>query len=80
MDYNEKNAQYEKAVMIKQGFNNYMYIAADKDGVVDGQHAVDGNFYQTENDYTILVYYRENGQRYDKVIGIGQANSQNIIN
>jgi len=80
MDYNEKTAQYEKAVMIKQGFNNYMYITADKNGVVDGEHAVDGNFYQTENDYTILVYYRENGERYDKVIGIGQANSQNIIN
>jgi hypothetical protein len=80
MDYNAETATYEKAVMIKQGFNNYMYIAADKNGKVDGEHAVDGNFYQTQNDYTILVYYRENSERYDRVIGIGSANSENIIN
>lgn len=80
MDYNEKTALYEKAIMIKQGFNNYQYIVADKNGRVDGEHAIDGNFYQTENDYTILVYYRENNDRYDRVIGIGNANSENITN
>lgn len=80
MDYNEKTQLYEKAVMVKQGFNNYMYTVADKNGKVDGEHAIDGNFYQTQNDYTILVYYRENNDRYDKVIGIGQADSVNIIN
>jgi hypothetical protein len=80
MDYNEKTSMYEKAVMIKQGFNNYMYVVADKNGKVDGEHAIDGNFYQTQNDYTILIYYRENNDRYDRVIGIGQADSVNIIN
>lgn len=80
MDYNEKSGMYEKAVMIKQGFNNYMYTVADKNGKPDGKNAIDGNFYQTENDYTILVYYRENNDRYDRVIGIGKANSVNIIN
>ncbi len=80
MDYNEETAMYEKAIMIKQGFTNYMYVAADKRGVVNEKDAVDGNFYQTENDYTILVYYRRNSERYDRVIGIGSANSENIIN
>jgi hypothetical protein len=80
MEYNEKTSMYEKAVMIKQGFNNFMYITADKKGVVDGKNAVDGNFYQTENDYNIFIYYRENNQRYDRVIGRGSANSENIIN
>ncbi|RDI08245.1 DUF5103 domain-containing protein [Flavobacterium sp. AG291] len=80
MDYNEKTKLYEKAVMMKQGFNNYMYISTDKNGKVDGKNAVDGNFYQTENEYTILVYYRENNDRYDKVIGVGTANSTDIIN
>jgi hypothetical protein len=80
MEYNEKTATYEKAIMIKQGFNNFMYIAVDKNGRVDGKNAVDGNFYQTENDYDIFVYYRRNNERYDRVIGRGTANSQNIIN
>lgn len=80
MDYNAETATYEKAVMIKQGFNNFMYIVADKNGRVDGENAPDGNFYQTENDYMVLVYYRENNERYDRVIGVGRANSEDIIN
>ncbi|MGQ3088799.1 type IX secretion system plug protein, partial [Flavobacterium sp.] len=80
MEYNEKTKLYEKAIMMKQGFNNFQYIIADKSGKVNGKDAVDGNFYQTENDYNIFVYYRENNERYDRVIGRGSANSENIIN
>ncbi len=80
LEFNEKSGLYEKAVMIKQGFNNFMYTIADKNGRIDGENAVDGNYYQTENDYSVLVYYRETGQRYDRVIGMGKANSENIIN
>jgi hypothetical protein len=80
MDYNEKTATYEKAIMVKQGFTNFMYIIADKNGKINGKDAVDGNYYQTENDYTILVYYRENNERYDRVIGMGKNNSENITN
>jgi hypothetical protein len=80
MDYNAEKGMYEKAIMIKQGFTNYMYTTYDAKGKVDGKNAVDGNYYQTENDYHVLVYYRENNERYDRVIGIGYANSENIIN
>lgn len=80
MDYNPKKGIYEKAIMIKQGFTNYQYVIANKDGKIDSEQAIDGNYYQTENNYSILVYYRENGQRYDRIIGKGDANSENIIN
>lgn len=80
MDFNEKTGLYEKAVMMKQGFNNFGYFMVDKAGRLDEQNAIDGNYYQTVNDYTILVYYRMNSDRYDRVIGIGSASSENIIN
>ena len=80
MDYNEKKGIYEKAILIKQGFTNYNYIIADSKGVIDSENAIDGNFYQTENEYNVLVYYRENTGRYDRIIGKGTANSLNIIN
>jgi len=80
MDYNPKTGIYEKAILIKQGFTNFKYIIADDKGVIDDENAIDGNFYQTENDYTILVYYKESIGRYDRVIGKGTANSLNIIN
>lgn len=80
MDYNAEKGIYEKAVMIKQGFTNFQYTVADKKGIIDYENAIDGNFYQTENEYTILVYYRESTDRYEKVIGKGNASSLNIIN
>lgn len=80
MDYNADRGIYEKAIMIKQGFTNYMYTMTDAKGKVDEANAVDGNYYQTENDYHVLVYYRQNNERYDRVIGMGYANSENIIN
>ncbi len=80
MDYNEAKATYEKAIMIKQGFTNFKYVIADKYGKIDEENAIDGNFYQTENNYFAIVYYKENNARYDRVIGKGIATSINIIN
>ncbi len=80
MDYNAEKAIYEKAIMIKQGFVNYQFVIADKNGKIDHENAIDGNFFQTENNYSILVYYRENGQRFDKIIGKGDASSIDITN
>jgi len=80
MDYNTDKGVFEKAIMIKQGFTNFQYTVADKKGVIDYENAIDGNFYQTENEYTILVYYKEASDRYQRVIGKGNANSINIVN
>lgn len=80
MEYNAKENVYEKAVLVKQGFTNFMYIVTGKNGAVDGESAPDGNYYQTENQYDVFVYYRMNNERYDRVIGHGIANSQDIIN
>jgi len=80
MEYNEKKGVFEKAMMIKQGFTNYKYVLADSNGKIDEENAIDGNFYQTENNYFAIIYYRENNQRYDRVIGKGVATSTDIIN
>ncbi|HEY1193450.1 DUF5103 domain-containing protein [Flavobacterium sp.] len=80
MDYNTDKGVFEKAIMIKQGFTNFQYTVADKKGNIDYENAIDGNFYQTENEYTILVYYKEATDRYQRVIGKGNANSINIVN
>ncbi len=79
MDYNPDKGIYEKAIMIKQGFTNYQFVVAGAKGV-DFQNAVDGNFYQTENNYFVYVYYRATNDRYDRIIGRGQANSEDITN
>lgn len=80
MEYNQEKGIYEKAIMIKQGFTNYQYVVADENKKIDHENAIDGNFSQTENNYFAIIYYRENNQRYDRIIGKGVANSVDITN
>jgi Domain of unknown function (DUF5103) len=80
MDYNKTKGVFEKAILIKQGFVNYRYTKLDDQNQVREKDNIDGNFFQTENDYTALVYYRANGERYDRIVGKGNCNSVNIIN
>lgn len=80
MTYNVDKGVFEKALLIKQGFFNYKYSLVNNAGKIDYTNAVDGNFFETENIYTTFVYYRSNTDRFDRIIGKGQANSTNIIN
>lgn len=80
LEYNKNSGLYEKAILLKQGFTNYQYVVTDKSGNIDNQNAIDGNFFQTENNYTAIVYYRGNNERYDRVIGIANTNSEVIKN
>ncbi|MEP3207731.1 MAG: DUF5103 domain-containing protein [Maribacter sp.] len=79
MSYNEETGMMEGILMMKQGFYNYKYVIKREDDVVD-LNTVSGNFHFTENNYLVLVYYRNFGDLYDSIIGIGSANSRNISN
>ncbi|WP_127846806.1 type IX secretion system plug protein [Psychroflexus aestuariivivens] len=79
MTYNKNKNLYENKLLLKQGFYNFKYVYLDKNGNFD-EGFISGDHDETENDYMVLVYYRDIGARYDKVIGIGRNNSRNIIN
>lgn len=79
MEYNEKNGNMEAVIKLKQGFYNYKYVLKGNDGKVY-LNTVDGNFHFTENNYLILVYYRNFGDIYDGIIGVGSVNSRTISN
>jgi len=78
LHYNEQTGLYHNTSLIKQGFVNYKFVTFTNNEI--DHSLIDGNFYQTENEYTVLVYYKGIGERYDQVIGIGSANSTNITN
>ena len=80
MDYNKKNGLYEKALLIKQGFTNYQYVLTDKNGKIDYENAIDGNHFETENLYSVIIYYKGNNDRYHRVIGLTVTNSVYIQN
>lgn len=79
MTYDESHGTYRLKRLFKQGFYNYKYVLVKKDGKVD-EGFISGNFDKTENEYTVLVYYRDIGGRYDRIVGAGSANSRAISN
>ncbi|WP_130287603.1 DUF5103 domain-containing protein [Aquimarina brevivitae] len=79
LTYDKKSGKYFLTRLFKQGFYNYRYVLQRPDGSID-QGFISGNFDETENEYTIITYYRAPATRYDRVIGIGIANSANITN
>lgn len=74
MTYNRETQAYEATALLKQGYYNYNYLFVP-DGETQGNSGrTDGNFYETENEYIILVYHRPNGGRYDKLVGYRRMN------
>ena len=79
MQFNEATGKLEAKLLLKQGFYNFKYAIRRADNTVE-LNSVSGSFDYAENTYTILVYYRDFGDIYDSVIGIGTANSSTISN
>ena len=79
MTFNPDTGDMEANLLFKQGFYNFKYVIEREDGTVE-LNTVCGNFHVTENIYTILVYYRNFGDIYDSVIGVGSVNSETITN
>ena len=70
LTYNPEAHAYESVQLLKQGAYNYMYLFVP-DGSTKGETGpAAGNFYETENEYMILVYHRPFGGRYDKLVGM----------
>lgn len=79
MSYNYERGEYECTMMLKQGWYNYEFVFL-KDGEASATTGeFEGSHYETENDYTVLLYYRNPRERYDRVIGTVNSNTLNHL-
>lgn len=70
MYYDDAEGCYRADLYLKLGYYSYQYLAVPRTGAAIGSVGpVDGNFWQTENEYTVLVYYRRTGERYWSLVG-----------
>jgi len=85
MHYDAETGTYHKAMLLKQGAYNYQYLAMPKNASDGGGSrrplfanntdtaavtaVVEGDYYQTVNEYLVAVYYRAPGERYDRLLG-----------
>jgi len=75
MIYNPDKRIYETHLLLKEGYYNYTYVAVDKSNPAIHTE-LDGNYYEAENLYTILVYYRSFTDRSDQLIGVATLDSR----
>ncbi|WP_160713523.1 DUF5103 domain-containing protein [Chitinophaga solisilvae] len=75
--YNAASRAYEGTLFLKQGYYNYIYGLVDKTVPNAGFNTelTEGNYWETENNYTILLYFRPLGGRADELVSNITLNS-----
>lgn len=79
MRFDGATGMYTKTLLLKQGYYSYTYTTRDaKNSEAKSDAAsTEGNYWETENDYTVFVYYRALGGRHDELVGYTMLNSFN---
>jgi hypothetical protein len=78
MRYNDSLGVYEGKLYLKQGFYNYRYVTLpepNKNNSVLSASATEGDFWGTENQYLLLLYFRPFSARADELIGATELRS-----
>lgn len=75
MTYNRATGRYERAMLLKQGAYNYQYLTLPQGKSRGYTSVIEGDKYETVNEYLIKVYHRRRGERYDRLIGVSRIMS-----
>jgi hypothetical protein len=75
LKYNPFKKGYEKRLFLKQGYYNYMYVFKDNRKTEVEEAMIEGSHWETENEYTVWVYYHESGGLCDHLIAVQNLTS-----
>lgn len=77
MTYRPERHAYETALLLKQGYYNYIYLTVPRDETAASDlrrvgltAPTEGDFYQTRNTYTAYIYGTFPTDRYDRLVGV----------
>ena len=78
MVYDPDAKAYMGGALMKQGYYDYMYAATPAEWDKPKNNApaepdlafIEGSSFEAENEYTVIIYYRPYGSRFDQVIGV----------
>ncbi len=73
--FNPEHKGYELNLFLKQGYYNYQYVLREKGKTTGDESFIEGSHWETENDYTIYVYYHEAGSFFDRLIAVNFLNT-----
>jgi hypothetical protein len=71
MVYDMSEKCYVRSLLLKQGGYNFVYALKGKGGDAMSVERTEGSYWQSSNQYDVMVYYRPFGARYDRLVGVG---------
>ncbi|MHC1708517.1 MAG: DUF5103 domain-containing protein [Bacteroidales bacterium] len=75
MTYNFNKKAYELKLLLKQGYYNYKYLFLENGTTIAQDSRVEGNHFETRNEYTIYVYYQAPGNDHQQLIAVEKLQS-----
>ena len=75
MQYDTEQGAYYLTALVKQGGYDYQYRFLPKGERAASTLRTDGAYWQTQNEYTIYVFYRPFGARADQLVGLQRLSS-----
>jgi hypothetical protein len=72
MELNKKTNTYQATLLLKQGWYDFQFAYKTPEGWE--MNSIEGSYFETENEYEVLIYYRDMGSRYDELIGYANLN------
>jgi hypothetical protein len=70
MKYDYRKKAYTKSLYLKQGYYEYEYAYLENNATQASLAFIENSFSETDNEYTIWVYYRRPGDKYDQLVGL----------
>lgn len=70
MEWNQKYKAYTKQLLLKQGYYAYQLLFLPTGESEALTATLEGDHFATPNDYTIYIYYRITGARFDRLVGV----------
>ena len=76
MKFDYERRGYALNLLLKQGYYNYLYVLDEPSKPVADESLIEGSHWETENDFSIYVYFCETGSLYDKLVAVDFFNSR----
>ena len=76
LKYNEKTKNFETELLLKQGYYNYQYVTFKNN--LPSTKEIEGNYFETNNEYTIYVFHKHPWSRFERLVGVEKITSNSL--
>jgi hypothetical protein len=74
----DSRGRFYTSLQLKQGVYDYQYVWVSNSTKQPDDTLLEGNYFETENEYQLLVYYRQTGSRYVQLVGYSLLNTPRL--